>query len=114
MDSPLDPRPFDPRTIACRADPDTSRQAAEQITASGGQLSQCDRIVIYLANHPGATVYEIGQAIGLNYLKVAKRMGDIADRGFEPRGECYVESTDSHMQMWWPAESAAAKQTSLF
>ena len=90
------------KTITRRGDPHTSRLAAEPITANGKRLSQTRRIVACLKEHPGATVWDIGQATGIPYFRVAKRMGDVRMLGFEPGDAVYVAATASMMQTWWP------------
>ncbi len=102
------------KTICRRNGPKTSVRAAKNITANGTRLTQNDQIVVYLATHPGATVWDIGDGTGINYLRVAKRMGEIRTMGYEPREEVYVEATESYMQTWWPVEQAVKEVEMLF
>jgi hypothetical protein len=68
------------RSVIARArrhDPETSHQAAAEVTANGTVTRHADIIHAYLREHPGETNAQIAEGCGLTYIQVNKRMIDL-------------------------------------
>ncbi len=68
---------FDPRVLRRNTDPETSYIAAEQ--AESLTSKHYKLIIASLKKQPG-TIYEIGVAIGLSNVQVARRMPELYAR----------------------------------
>jgi len=96
---------IDPRTLAHRNDPETSRLAAERHVESGANDSQCERVYNCLRNYLGCTSAELAEHYGLDRTMVARRLPDLVKRKLARQGGkrlCTV--TQSLSVTWWIAE----------
>lgn len=90
------------------ADPSTSRQAAEHVTAIGSRADHLKRIVSAVQSQPGSTSAELAEYSGLERHEAARRTADAANNGLIVRGPqraCRVGGRAA--VTWWPKHSAA-------
>lgn len=86
-----------------RTDPDTSRQAAERVTAIGSRADHMTRIVRAVAERPGRTSAELAQDTGLERHEAARRTADAANAGLIVRGPSKTCSVGGRAAVtWWP------------
>lgn len=80
--------------LARRADPATSKQAAERTVAFVGKHESA--IFGYLIEHPeGATYREVAAGTGLEPVAVARRM-----KGLRERAGVYADGERNRMTVW--------------
>lgn len=84
-------------------DPDTSRQAAERVTAIGSRADHLKRIVQAVRDHPGSTSAELAEHAGLERHEAARRTADAAQAGLIVRGPSKTCSVGGRAAItWWP------------
>lgn len=91
------------RRLTRCGDPDTSRQAAERVTANGSRADHLQRVVAAVNAHPGSTSAELAKHSGLERHEAARRTADAANAGLIVRGHhktCSVNGTRA--TTWWP------------
>lgn len=88
--------------IARRRDPDTSKQAAAEITASGARARQQTMTLGAVKTWNGSTSAELGQRLGWDRFTTARRLPELRAQGFVENGEprpCTV--TGKQSLTWW-------------
>ena len=96
----------DPRTLARRTDPETSRQAADEIAGAVAALQWWAVVCVRMS--PGKTQRELGAIYCPDDLrKIGRRLGEAAKKGLLRRGpvrKCSI--TGRNAETWYPpAES---------
>jgi hypothetical protein len=90
-----------------RSDPDTSREAASKIEASGEASNQRKRCLLAVNENPGQTAAEIAQATGMERHVPSRRLPELRDVGLVKNGEsrqCAVTGNSS--MTWFPRDSS--------
>lgn len=96
----LSPRPRNP--IARKHDPETSKSAAEAVTASGKRDAQAQAVLLILRDHPGSTSAEIGNLVFDRYV-AARRLPELERLGMVRKGEPRAcSTTGKSATTWWP------------
>ena len=72
--------------LAHKGDPLTSFTAGERFERSGRLRGQMLLVLLALRKWPGKTSAELAQLAGLDRHAVARRLPNLADRGFSERG----------------------------
>ena len=101
---------FDAPPAARRTDPDTSREAANEITESGARGRMVRLAVRLVAQYPGRTSNELDRLAERPDGAIRKRLNDGRRLGLLRVGverECTV--TGRRCQTWWPAHGEAAQ-----
>lgn len=81
-----------------RADPRSSKKAAQRIVASGEHQTQKSRVLAALAEHPGSTSAELAEHMRTDRYVVARRLPDLERDGVVERGplrECKANRTEA-------------------
>jgi CRP-like cAMP-binding protein len=98
-----------------RYDPETSHQAAREITASGLRATQARKVLAAVAAHPGRTSAELAELAGLSRYTTARRLPELEAHGLVRRGPARRSvtsdpATDGALGLtWW----AVTVQTEL-
>ena len=71
--------PLPPNSRA--ADPVTSHEAGEEITANGKRAEQADTVLAMLRTRPGLTAAELAEQFRADRYMVARRLPDLRDAG---------------------------------
>lgn len=96
--------------ISHAADPVTSAEAAEAVTAGGTRERHARRVLALVAAHPGSTAIELQAAQGepagggLTEYQIRRRLTDLLAAGLVAQGDprpCRVRG--SRMVTWRPA-----------
>jgi hypothetical protein len=88
--------------LSHRADPDTSRQAADKLQESGRLTGQRKAVLDGLRQHDGSTSAELAHAMGCDRYLTARRLPDLAREGHVRQGPartCRVRG--SECVTWW-------------
>ena len=96
-------------------DPETSREAIEDLDASGIRATHSEMVLEAVRKHPGRTGPEIAESLGLEEYQVRRRLSDLKSAGRLQHGEireCKVKG--SRMVTWVLPERAEPVQGSLF
>ncbi len=96
--------------IARASDPQTSHDAAAQITASGRRETLRQQCLAAVFTHPGRTAGEIGDLTGLGYDKVWRRASELKRDGLIFEGEPRVWHGRAQVTLW-PTLSAPDAST---
>jgi CRP-like cAMP-binding protein len=97
----LQPRPRNP--IARKSDPDSSRQAAESITASGKRDAQAAGVRALVRSHEGYTSAELADLSGYDRYMVARRLPELEKLGLVRKGTPRAcSTTGKSATTWWP------------
>ena len=91
-----------------RTDPDTSRQAAEHVTAIGSRADHLKRIVAAVTARPGRTSAELAEDTGLERHEAARRTADAAQAGYIVRGPSKTCSVGGRAAQMSSTKGAAA------
>jgi hypothetical protein len=92
-------------------DPDTSRQAAEMVTAIGARADHVGRIIRAVRVHPGRTSAELAQLTGLERHEAARRTADAEHQGSIHKGAPRVCSVGGRSAVtWWPTPNDAQRE----
>jgi CRP-like cAMP-binding protein len=95
------PRPRNP--IARKHDPDTSKQAAEAITASGKRDAQAKAVHLAVRGYRGHTSAELAKLCGYDRHMVARRLPELERLGLVQKGEARAcSTTGKSATTWWP------------
>ncbi len=89
----------DPRKIAHRHDPATSKDAAQAVTRTGRASRNVDRVVALVRAHPERTAAELAQYVTLELQEVRRRLTDAKRLGLvvmAPSRVCSVRGTKQH------------------
>lgn len=106
------PRPPQPRNaIARQRDPQTSHEAAEQVTSSGTRDRQAGEVLTAVHAHPGMTSRELAREAGLDRYVTARRLPELERLGRVRRGParvCAVSEAEASIcrraVTWWPED----------
>lgn len=103
----------DIETPAARAtDPETSHEAASQITSNGERGRHQARVLALIVASPGCTAGELAEAaaewdVGVDYFAIQRRVSELEPQ-FVRRGEARVCSVRGTKQTTiWPVEGAS-------
>ncbi len=89
--------PVDPKTLARKSDPETSRESAETLVQSGELGRQMSRTLLVLRGNPGSTARELGGE------GIRKRLNDLRKASRARTGERRVcRVSGQRCQTWWP------------
>jgi predicted transcriptional regulator len=106
FDMPVTPNPPEERgPLSHRGDPETSREAAEQLRKSGRLAAQQRAVLEALRECDGATHAELGRFMERDWLVAARRLPELERMGLVRKGEvrrCAVKG--SRCVTWWLAE----------
>lgn len=93
---------IEPATLAGRNEP-TSREAAEDLVASGEHGRQCQAVLDALRQHGGFTSAELAAIAALDRHLVARRLPDLERRGLARRGANTRRcgQTGRKALVWW-------------
>ena len=99
--------PTDPEKICRREGVESSREAADGHVRSGANVAQKKLILAQLLKAPGSTVDDVAAAVGMDQLRVGKRLSDLAKDHLIKQGD-FTRSKVSGRKMltWWPTELA--------
>jgi len=89
-------------TLTHRGDPDTSREAARKLMASGRLTGQRRAVFEALRDSDGATHAELGRVMGCDWLVAARRLPELERMGLVMKGQpriCRVKG--SRCTTWW-------------
>lgn len=87
-----------------RTDPDTSRLAAEEITASGKRSHQQAQCAAAVRQFPGHTSFELAMLTDLERYMLGRRLSECETAGTVKRGAPkYCDVTGRLAMTWWPA-----------
>jgi hypothetical protein len=84
-----------------RADPDTSRQAAEQLVSSGQHQRQCEAVLAALRVYPDSTSAELARSRNFDRHMVAKRLPDLRRAGLVENGEARTCAATGRKALVW-------------
>jgi len=70
-----------PKHIARTSDPVTSKQAANEVTASGRRQSQKERLLETVQRVPGATAGSLARYSGMTMHQVSRRLAELRAEG---------------------------------
>lgn len=104
-----DPLPFvlpeEPTHPMARAtDPDTSHEAAAEVTASGVAHAQRAAVLEAVRRQPGGTSDELADAMGASRYTPARRLIELERAGLVARGGARPSKlTGRNGLTWWPA-----------
>lgn len=108
FDMPPNPkRPIRTNPLSHRNDPETSREAAEKLVASGRLTGQRKAVLEALRQCDGGTHGELGRVMGCDWLVAARRLPELRRMGLVTKGEpriCMVKG--SRCTTWWICEGA--------
>lgn len=93
---------FSDQPIARNSDPQTSHQAAREITASGKRASQQHQCLEAMKFWPGKTSAELASLMGVDRYMVARRLPELRDANKVVNGmarRCRV--TGKRAMTWW-------------
>lgn len=97
----LSPRPRSP--IARRHDPETSKQAAEAVTASGKRDQQAANVLAAVREFPGRTSAEMAHDDVFDRYVAARRLPELERLGLVRRGAPRAcSTTGKSATTWWP------------
>lgn len=93
-------------------DPDTSHQAAAEITASGLRHQQQEAAARAVRRHPGCTSHELAQLTGMDRYALARRLPECATAGEVAKGEAKLCTVSGRRAITWhpvvvPAQAAS-------
>lgn len=103
---------FDPMNILCPiardSDPQTSHDAAANVTASGTRAAHCATILDAVKAHPDSTAGELAAITGIDRVEVGRRLPDLRNAGlvWNP-GVSRVCGEMGTRQMVWRAKQPA-------
>ena len=89
------------RPLSHRHDPDTSRQAAALVDATGTRDDHITIIVSAVRRHPGHTSAELAQITGLERHEAARRTADAEHRGLIRKGPARKCSLSHRAAVTW-------------
>jgi len=95
------------RPLSHRNDPETSREAAAKLAASGKLSGQRRAVLEALRQCDGGTHGELGRVMGCDWLVAARRLPELQRMGLVTKGEprvCTVKG--SRCTTWWICEGA--------
>ena len=96
-------------------DPETSREAIENLESSGIRATHAEMVLQAVREHPGRTGSEIAKALGLELYQVRRRLSDLKAAGRVQHGEiraCEVNGT--RMATWVLPGQGEVRQGNLF
>lgn len=73
--------------IARTSDPESSHDAARELTESGARVSQNDQARTFVERWPGCTADELADLTGWSRERLARRLSDLRNKGFVRQGE---------------------------
>jgi len=85
------------------ADPATSYEAEDALTASGMRRSQAVKILAVVKASPGLTGHEIGAATGLGQVPALRRLNDLHKIREVHQGQARIGPMNRNEVTWWPA-----------
>lgn len=89
--------------IARNTDPDTSHEAAAEITASGVRGEQQAQTIAAVRAFPGCTMQELAEKTGHDRYMLARRISECETAGAVRRGaKRTCEVTGRKAEEWWP------------
>ncbi len=88
--------------VARVSDPESSHEAARNITKSGKATSHRKLCLDFVRAHPGCTAGEIGKALGLDRYVVGKRLPELRPDLLINRGQRVCNAHGTKMQTWRP------------
>ena len=95
---------YQPPIRARRSDPETSREAADKLLASGAATSQLRDVLAALRKHPGCTAAELADAEELDRYTVSRRLPELVRMMLavkQPARTCRVRKTS---MLTWSAK----------
>lgn len=99
---PATPSP-DPKHLARREGPQSSREAAKAIVRSGGLKTQCDVIHKALLRFPDVTGAELAQLAGLDLQRLRRRLSTLVDEKRAIRGPERKCTVTNRLSLTWRA-----------
>lgn len=94
------PHPRNP--IAANDDPETSHEAAREVTSSGERDRQAQLVLDHVRVWPGRTSAELSQGHELDRYVFARRLPELARLGFIKRGIARrCTATGRRAITWW-------------
>lgn len=90
--------------IARTTDPESSHEAAEEITNTGARLKQLQVVLEAVRERPGCTSLELSTRIRLDRYAVARRLPELEHAGFIRRGPIRLCSVGGRKGITWWAE----------
>ena len=93
--------------IARPTDPQTSADAAAEITSSGRRKSQASRILVAIRATPGLTIDDLAARLGKDNHKIGKRTSDLKNLGLIYPDGTRTGRDGCQQSIWWPTEIQA-------
>lgn len=90
--------------IARDSDPESSHEAAREITQSGARMRQLEIVLNAVRERPGCTSLELSTRIRLDRYAVARRLPELESAGLIRRGEIRLCSVGERKGITWYAE----------
>lgn len=87
-------------------DPDTSQEAAERVMASGTAAGHREQILAVLEGRDGLISAEIGDELGLDNVRVTRRVSELVKAGRVVYGEPRQAPNGFKQQTIWLARKA--------
>lgn len=89
-------------------DPQSSRQAAEDMERMGHAARQRDEVILAVRRHPGKTSAELAAIAGLDRFMAARRLPEAEREGRAKRGTARKCAQTQRLSItWWPAGGEA-------
>lgn len=89
--------------MARTTDPLSSHLAAGEIEGSGRRASQQVEALAAVRKHSGSTSHELAEATGLDRYALARRLGEVEERGLIRRGDFRRCAVSGRLVLtWWP------------
>jgi CRP-like cAMP-binding protein len=87
-------------------DPQTSREAAALMDATGTATAHRDACLAEVKRLPGQTAAEIAKALGLERHEPSRRLPELRQRGLVRNGTSRICAVQGHRSMtWWTVEA---------
>ena len=89
--------------IARATDPESSHEAADEVTGDGTRASQQWVIFSLVTKNPGCTSDELASVCYLDRYQVARRLPELEDAGYIRRGALRMSGISGRKATtWWP------------
>jgi hypothetical protein len=93
-------------TLSRTTDPQTSRDAAALMEATGTATAHRATCLAEVKRLPGQTAAEIAQALGMERHEPSRRLPELRQRGLVRNGISRICMVQGHRSMtWWPVEA---------